>query len=211
MLDSAPRSAAARFSKRPHNQKLRADVVEKRVGDWQYMKQEDRRGLEWRARRKRAADVYKLYLQRVPIEVIAERKGLTVRGVKGIIAQRANFIDIKTAAELEAMLLTTIGKLAYEANDLVESLNAEEDELDRKFLAAASKSGNGGDEGGDAKWYEIEQTDYGPTPMTRKLSYRRAKAMLKKERMKARLESSYRRTSLTWICGALSRRHPMMN
>jgi hypothetical protein len=86
------------------------------------------------------------------------------------------------------MLLTTIGKLAYEANDLVESLNAEEDELDRKFLAAASKSGNGGDEGGDAKWYEIEQTDYGPTPMTRKLSYRRAKAMLKKERMKARLD-----------------------
>lgn len=81
------------------------------------------------SRRKRAKAIYQAYIRATlngtPLSVVADRFGLTEAGVARIARDRACWIDIKTAAEVEAVLLVQVNQLVARADDLSASLDNE--------------------------------------------------------------------------------------
>lgn len=131
------------------------------------------------SRRKRAKAIYQAYIRATldgtPLSVVADRFGLTEASILRIARDRACWIDVKTAAEVEAVLLVQINQLVARADDLSASLDNELNLIEGRF-----KKGENGD------YYEIEQTlgaGKDGVAISRRLPFHRARKMLLKERM----------------------------
>ena len=166
------------------NRALAAQNREKGLKDVQYLPREEKRELGRVARRKRAKAIYQAYVRTVidgtPLSVIADRFGLTEAGVQRIVRDRACWIDVKTAAEVEAVLLVQVNQLVSRADDLSASLDNELNLIEGRF-----KKGENGD------YYEIEQTQGAGkdgVAISRRLPFHRARRMLLKERMTVSLD-----------------------
>lgn len=161
------------------NRALAAQNREKVLKDVKYLPREEKRELGRVARRKRAKAVYQAYVRAIldgtPLSVIADRYGLTEMGVQRIVRERACWIDVKTAAEVEAVLLVQVNQLVTRADELSASLDNELNLIEGRFIG-----GKNGD------YYEIEQTlgaGKDGVAITRRLPFHRARKMLLKERM----------------------------
>ena len=153
------------------------------ITDLAHSSTDEKRRIERLARRKRAKAIYQAYILAVsdgtPLSVVAGRFGLTEASVKRIVRDRAAWIDIKTAAEVEAVLLVQVSRLANQADDLIGSLETELNVIEKRF-----KEKDEGD------WYAVEQTTgagKGGGTITRRLGYHRARKMILTEKMKATL------------------------
>lgn len=136
------------------------------------------------SRRKRAKAIYQAYIRATldgtPLSVVADRFGLTEASILRIARDRACWIDVKTAAEVEAVLLVQVNQLVSRADDLSASLDNELNLIEGRF-----KKGENGD------YYEIEQTlgaGKDGVPISRRLPFHRARRMLLKERMGVSLD-----------------------
>ena len=136
------------------------------------------------SRRKRAKAVYQAYIRATldgtPLSVVADRFGLTEASIMRIARDRACWIDVKTAAEVEAVLLVQVNQLVARADDLSASLDNELNVIEGRFKK---------DENGD--YYEIEQTlgaGKDGVAISRRLPFHRARKMLLKERMAVSLD-----------------------
>ena len=136
------------------------------------------------SRRKRAKAIYQAYIRATldgtPLSVVADRFGLTEASVVRIARDRACWIDVKTAAEVEAVLLVQVNQLVARADDLSASLDNELNLIEGRF-----KKGENGD------YYEIEQTlgaGKDGVAISRRLPFHRARKMLLKERMVVSLD-----------------------
>ncbi len=136
------------------------------------------------SRRKRAKAIYQAYIRATldgtPLSVVADRFGLTEDSIIRIARDRACWIDVKTAAEVEAVLLVQVNQLVARADDLSASLDNELNLIEGKF-----KKGDNGD------YYEIEQTlgaGKDGVAISRRLPFHRARKMLLKERMTVSLD-----------------------
>ena len=158
---------------------MAAQNREKGLKDVQYLPKEEKRELGRVARRKRAKSVYQAYVRAVldgtPLSVVADRFGLTEMGVQRIARERGCWIDLKTAAEVEAVLLVQVNQLVARADDLSAALDNELNLIEGRF-----KKGDNG------KYYEVEQTlgaGKDGVAISRRLPFHRARKMLLKERM----------------------------
>lgn len=136
------------------------------------------------SRRKRAKAIYQAYIRATldgtPLSVVADRFGLTEASIMRIARDRACWIDVKTAAEVEAVLLVQVNQLVARADDLSASLDNELNVIEGRF-----KKGKNGD------YYEIEQTlgaGKDGVAISRRLPFHRARKMLLKERMAVSLD-----------------------
>jgi len=178
-LEDRERLKARGYASSKENRALASQNREKGLRDVQYLPREEKRELGRVARRKRAKAVYQAYVRAIldgtPLSVIADRYGLTEMGVQRIVRERACWIDVKTAAEVEAVLLVQVNQLVARADELSASLDNELNVIEGRF-----KGGKNGD------YYEIEQTlgaGKDGVAITRRLPFHRARKMLLKERM----------------------------
>ena len=185
MRNRAFREDSERLSRRglswqKHNRALAQKTKEGgSVADFHRSSAEEKRPIERVARRKRAKAVYQAYVRAIldgtPLSVVAERFGLTEMGINRIVRERACWIDVKTAAEVEAVLLVQVNQLVARADDLSASLDNELNLIEKRKM-----SGENGD------YYEIEQTlgaGKDGVAISRRLPFHRARKMLLKERM----------------------------
>lgn len=178
-LEDREHLRARGYASSKQNRALADQNREKGLKDIQYLPREEKRDLTRVARRKRAKAVYQAYVRAVldgtPLSVVAERFGLTEMGVNRIVRERACWIDVKTAAEVEAALLVQVNQLVQRADDLSASLDNELNLIEKRKM-----SGKNGD------YYEIEQTlgaGKDGVAISRRLPFHRARKMLLKERM----------------------------
>ena len=178
-LDDKERFRARGQAFTKENRALAAQNREKGLKDVQYLPREEKRELGRVARRKRAKSVYQAYVRAVldgtPLSLVADRFGLTEMGIQRIVRERACWIDLKTAAEVEAVLLVQVNQLVARADDLSAALDNELNLIEGRF-----KKGDNG------KYYEVEQTlgaGKDGVAISRRLPFHRARKMLLKERM----------------------------